>query len=98
MSATHILDVYETKVGFEFLKVLSKDHYCVVKDPVDENGVNQIGIRELRRGPITFFLKPMESLEGGTIKNVEILGKDESLLIKAVENCSENGQDYNSGD
>lgn len=49
------------------LTVLPKDEYCVVLDPIDGKGKNQLGIRELRKGVASFFLHP------GTEKTMYIL-------------------------
>ena len=38
--------------------VLSQQHYCVVLDPVDSKGRNQLGKKELRQGISSFFLHP----------------------------------------
>ena len=38
--------------------VLTRGEYCVVIDPVDENGVNQLGKKELHKGVTSFFLHP----------------------------------------
>lgn len=45
-------------VSKETIKVLSKGQYCVIKDVVDKHGTPQLGKRELRVGPCSFFLHP----------------------------------------
>ena len=40
------------------LTVLSQLQYCVVVDPLDSDGRPQLGCRQLRKGPATFFLHP----------------------------------------
>jgi len=65
------------------LTVLGKGQYCVVVNPVGANGVPRYGAKELRTGTSSFFLHPVEQLEGG-IKNEHILGKDEGLVLYAV--------------
>lgn len=66
------------------MTVLTKLQYCLVLDPVGEDGKNQFGTRQLRKGECSFFLLPGERLEGG-IQNVYVLGQEEALLLKANE-------------
>ena len=40
------------------LTVMSKRQYCVVVDPVGDDNKNRLGLRQLRKGPCTFFLHP----------------------------------------
>eukprot|EP01099_Mayorella_cantabrigiensis_P002603 TRINITY_DN213_c0_g1_i1.p1 TRINITY_DN213_c0_g1~~TRINITY_DN213_c0_g1_i1.p1 ORF type:complete len:852 (+),score=279.75 TRINITY_DN213_c0_g1_i1:72-2558(+) len=82
-SETHIPDVCEEIVGEVKITTLSNRQYCVVRDPW-ESGKQQFGKRQLRKGEISFFLQPGESLENG-IQNVHVLGEEEALLLKARE-------------
>jgi len=41
--------------------VLSRQEYCIVTDPIDTKGRNQLGKRELRKGVASFFLHPGKS-------------------------------------
>jgi major vault protein len=81
---THIPDVYERVVGEVPITTLTSRQYCVVVDPVEEHGRNQLGKRELRKGEGSFFLRPGERLENG-IQNVHVLEDDEALLLSARE-------------
>jgi major vault protein len=85
---THIPDVHEQVVGDVAITTLTMQQYCVVLNPVDENGNPRWGERELRFGDNpdhqTFFLQPGEKLENG-IQEVELLGEEEALLLRAVE-------------
>jgi len=83
-SDTHIPDVYEQIIGEVPKKTLTNRHYCVVLDPLGENGKPQLGKKELRKGPATFFLNPGEALESG-IQDVHVLGEEEALLLRAKE-------------
>lgn len=57
MGSTHILDIHEVRVGAKTLKVLNKDQYCIVQDPLDKKtGKNKLGTKELRLGECEFFL------------------------------------------
>eukprot|EP01110_Echinostelium_bisporum_P011760 TRINITY_DN57_c0_g2_i1.p1 TRINITY_DN57_c0_g2~~TRINITY_DN57_c0_g2_i1.p1 ORF type:complete len:861 (-),score=476.01 TRINITY_DN57_c0_g2_i1:49-2631(-) len=80
---THIADVYEQVVGIVHATTLNSRQFCVVLDPFDSaKGKNALGHRELRKGEITFFLKPGERLEKG-VQNIYVLGEEEALLLKA---------------
>lgn len=88
-SATHICDVYEQHVKNVEITVMRRNQYCIVVDPVDaKTGKNRYGVREVRRGPLTFFLKPFERLESG-ICDVHVLKEDAALLVKAIEGFSD---------
>lgn len=84
-SEAYIPAVYEEVVGLTQLITLTRREYCVVRDPVDEEGKPQLGRRELRKGPDSFFLEPGESLETGGIQSVHVLAEDEALLLRALE-------------
>lgn len=84
MSEKHLQDVHEQIVGPVDVTVLTKLQYCVVLNPVGEDGRNQYGNKELRRGHASFFLLPGESLEKG-IQDVHVLGADSALLLRAVD-------------
>jgi len=71
-------------VGEVPITTLTSRQYCVVVDPVDDQGRNQLGKRELRKGEGSFFLRPGEKLENG-IQNVHVLEDDEALLLSARE-------------
>ena len=96
----YIPGVDEEQVGIVGLTQLAKNQYCVVVNPVDhKTGQNELGKRELRKGPCTFFLYPREVLEGGTKQNASILRKDEALLVQALETYTgEDSVTHNSGD
>lgn len=81
---THLLDIYEEKIKLVEANVLKETQYCVIQDPIGPDGLNKLGTRELRKGALKFFLHPGESLEGG-IQDIHKLGKDEALLLRALE-------------
>ncbi|XP_028390811.1 major vault protein-like [Dendronephthya gigantea] len=83
-SETYIPEVGEEAVGGVRKTVLSKNQYCVVLDPVDKNGVNQLGLRQLRVGVSSFFLHPGEVLEAG-IQEAYVLSDDEALVLSALD-------------
>jgi len=80
----HIPDVFEEVVGEVEITTLSDREWCIVRDPIDQSGRPQLGLREVRQGRTSFFLHPGESLENG-IEKVYILGEQEALLLKAKE-------------
>lgn len=88
-----IPDVYEEVLGLVQLVTLSRREYCVVRDPVDHDGKPQLGCRELREGPKSFFLQPGEALETGGIQSVHVLAEDEALLLRALESLEELDKD-----
>jgi len=82
---SYIPSVYEEVVKEEVaLCGLTSRQYCVIKNPVDENNVPQLGKEKLLRGEAKFFLQPGESMS--QINETIILGPDEARLVKALEN------------
>jgi major vault protein len=95
---THIPDVYEEVVGEVKITTLTNRQYCVILDPVDKKtGLPQLGKKELRVGPISFFLQPGERLEAG-IQNVYVLAAEESLLLRAREAYTDGESTHSPGD
>eukprot|EP01089_Gocevia_fonbrunei_P023436 TRINITY_DN98_c0_g1_i2.p1 TRINITY_DN98_c0_g1~~TRINITY_DN98_c0_g1_i2.p1 ORF type:complete len:831 (+),score=300.11 TRINITY_DN98_c0_g1_i2:78-2570(+) len=94
---THIPDVYEEIVGEVRITTLTNRNYAVVLEPVGEDGTPQFGKKELRKGPVSFFLLPGERLEQG-IQNVYVLGAEEALLLKARESYEEGEVSHAPGD
>jgi len=80
----YVPDVYEEVTRKVDLIVLGLHDYCIIRDPVDENGKPKLGTRKIERGLKSFFLKPGESLEG-TVQQSIILAPDEAVWITAVE-------------
>eukprot|EP01127_Copromyxa_protea_P008709 TRINITY_DN19_c0_g1_i1.p1 TRINITY_DN19_c0_g1~~TRINITY_DN19_c0_g1_i1.p1 ORF type:complete len:829 (+),score=251.60 TRINITY_DN19_c0_g1_i1:25-2487(+) len=84
-ASIHIPDVNEKVIGEVSVTTLTSRQYCVVLDPIDEKGHNQLGKRELRKGEASFFLNPGERLEGGRPQSVYVLDSEEALLLCARE-------------
>lgn len=80
----HIPNVYEEVVGVVDITTLTNRQYCVILDPVGEDGKPQLGQKKLIKGEKSFFLHPGEKLENG-IQDIYILGEDEGLILKANE-------------
>jgi len=89
MAVTHIVDVYEESVKTVYNTTLSNRQYCVILDPYDDKKkCNAYGKKELRKGELTFFLAPGETLQNG-VQDIKVLSEDEALLLKAKENCTD---------
>jgi len=85
-------------VGEVPVTILSSREYAVILDPVDpKTGKPQLGTRELRKGEISFFLRPGERLEAGTQK-VHVLETEETLLLRAREAFKDGKTHHHPGD
>jgi len=87
-SSLHLPDVYEMVVKDVHAITLTKLQYCIVMNPVQDNGLPRWETKEVRKGECSFFLQPGEKLVG-SIQEVKILGEDDALLIKAIEGFTE---------
>jgi len=94
---THIPDVHERVVGEIAITTLTSRQYCIILDPIDKNGKNQLGKRELRKGECSFFLRPGERLESG-IQNVHVLQEEQALLLRAREAFKDGKETRKPGD
>jgi len=81
---TFIPDVYEKVVGTVDVTTLNNRQYCVIENPIGENGKPQLGAKKLVKGERSFFLQPGETLEDG-IQEVFILGENEGVVLRANE-------------
>ncbi|CAL8089784.1 unnamed protein product, partial [Calicophoron daubneyi] len=81
---SHICSVNEEFVETVYATVLNSHEYCVVNNPVDDNGVPQLGRKKLVRGETAFFLRPEESLNMG-VQSSFILGDEDGLIVQADE-------------
>jgi len=93
----YIPGVYEKVKDTVRATVLTKRQYCVVLNPINEKGERMIGKRELRRGPLTFFLQPQETLENG-IQDIHVLTEGEALLLRAKQEFKDNDVTRRPGD
>lgn len=84
-TSTHIPDVYEVLVEKLYKYILNRWQYCIVIDPIGEDGKNLYGKQQLRKGEASFFLRPGEYLKSGKIFDNIILSDDEALLLLAKE-------------
>ena len=85
ISTWHIIDIYEKLIETTSKIILTEDQYCVILDPVDQNGKNQKGSKKIVKGHTSFFLQPGETLENG-LEDIFILSETQALLLvrKAV--------------
>lgn len=87
----HIPNVYEEVVDVVKITTLNNRQYCVILDPIGEDGKPQLGQKKLVKGEKSFFLQPGEKLEKG-IQSVYILGEDEGLILKCSEQFKDGDQ------
>uniref|UniRef100_A0A3B3ZTY2 Major vault protein n=1 Tax=Periophthalmus magnuspinnatus TaxID=409849 RepID=A0A3B3ZTY2_9GOBI len=80
----HIPSVSEEVVGVVAVTTLSSRQYCVILDPVGDDGKPQLGKKRVIKGEKSFFLQPGERLENG-IQDVFVLSEEEGLVLRAVE-------------
>ncbi|XP_067937582.1 major vault protein-like [Watersipora subatra] len=96
-SETYIPGVYEEVVGVVNITTLNSRQYCVILNPVDENGRPQLAKKKLVKGECSFFLVPGEKLEKG-IQAIFVLGEDQGLILKANEKFVDGTTTRNPGD
>lgn len=97
ITSIHIPDVYEVCLEKLNKIILNKWQYCKIKNRMI-NGKNEYGSIEIRKGESSFFLLPGEELVGNKIENVEILSKNEALLVIANENFEDEDGKHVSGE
>ena len=64
--------------------IVTENQYCVILDPVDQNGKNQKGSKKIVKGYTSFFQQPGETLENG-LEDTFILSETQALLLQAKE-------------
>ncbi|KAG8513638.1 Major vault protein [Galemys pyrenaicus] len=84
----HVPDVYEEVLGVVPITTLGPHNYCVILDPVGEDGKNQLGQKRVVKGEKSFFLQPGETLERG-IQDVYVLSEQQGLLLRALQPLQE---------
>lgn len=95
-SEAFIPDVNESVVQVVNISTLTNRQYCVILDPMGDDGKNKLGQRKLIKGDKSFFLKPGERLEAG-IQDVHILEEDEAIILKAILAYNDNGTERAPG-
>ncbi|XP_008151059.2 major vault protein [Eptesicus fuscus] len=84
----HVPDVYEEVLGVVPITTLGPRNYCVILDPVGQDGKNQLGQKLVVKGEKSFFLQPGEKLERG-IQDVYVLSEQQGLLLRALQPLEE---------
>jgi major vault protein len=84
MATEYILDIHEVKMGVVRRTILDRGKYGMIRNYIDDNGIQQWGSLKLMRGPTDFFLRPNEVLEGG-VRTLDVLGDDQALLLFAEQ-------------
>jgi len=82
------------------INVLGPDEFCVVVNPIDpQTGKLHLGTKELRKGPLCFFLFPGESLHESGKQKVRVVRPNECLWMKAKEEFTDDtGNKHKPGD
>ena len=83
-----IPDVFETIIKNVDITTLSNRQFAILLNPVGADGKPQLGAKKLIKGEVSFFLQPGESLEGG-IKDVHVMGDQEGIVLKIMEDTSD---------
>ena len=96
ITSIHIPDVYEVLVKQVEKIVLNRWQYCLIRNPY-KDGKSNFGAKEIRKGETSFFLQPDEELVNN-VQNMEILSKDEALLVMANENFEDELGSHISGE
>ncbi|XP_063286913.1 major vault protein [Pelobates fuscus] len=90
----YIPNVYEEVVGVVDITTLTSRQYCVILDPLGDDGKLQLGQKKVVKGEKSFFLQPGESLEAG-IEDVYVLSEEEGLVLRALQPLEEKDEDGN---
>jgi len=77
--------------------ILSSTNFCVICDPIGDDGAPRIGKKLLVRGEKSFFLLPGESLHGG-IENVYVLSEKEGIILRANESFQDGDKSRIAGE
>ena len=85
---SHIPAVYEEVVNPVNIITLTNRQYCVISNPVGEDGKPQLGKKKLVKGEKSFFLQAGENLESG-IQDIFILSEEEGIVLRAIEEFEE---------
>lgn len=95
---TYIPDVNEVVTATVPLRVLTHRQWCIINDPMGEDGKSQLGEVKYVRGPATFFLRPGESIVQ-PISEVRVLSATQALWVRATEAFTDHtNKKRNAGD
>jgi len=76
-------DIYEEITRKVELIVLGPHDYCIISDPVDDNGKPQLGSQKIVKGCTKFFLRPGETQKENS--KAILLEPNQALMISAKE-------------
>ena len=79
-----IPDVCEEIVGRVEITTLTSREYCVVVNPIGNDGKPQLGVSVVVKGEKSFFLRPGEEIPDG-IQDIFVLGEDEGIVLRSLE-------------
>jgi major vault protein len=107
VSEAYIPDVNEEVTKQVKITIVDEQSYCVLVNPVGEDGKPQLGVRKLVRGElvdgkrqsIAFFLKPGEELETNAVQQVCLLSPSQAIWVSAREQFRDDkGRLHKAGD
>ena len=74
---------------------LNSRQYCIIENYVNDENVNQLGKKLLRRGECSFFPHPGELIEGPM--PVMVLSDDLGLVLRAEQDFDDDGTARKAG-
>ena len=77
------------------IMTLSSRQYCIIENYVNDENVNQLGKKLLRRGECSFFPHPSEIIEGPM--PVMVLSDDLGLVLRAEQDFDDDGTARKAG-
>jgi len=83
----HVPGVYEEVVQPIHCIVVNSRQYCIINNPVGEDGKPQLGRKKIIKGHACFFLKVGESVLA--IKDIYVLNAEDALQVRAIEEFEE---------
>eukprot|EP00008_Paramoeba_atlantica_P011987 CAMPEP_0201493678 /NCGR_PEP_ID=MMETSP0151_2-20130828/40558_1 /ASSEMBLY_ACC=CAM_ASM_000257 /TAXON_ID=200890 /ORGANISM="Paramoeba atlantica, Strain 621/1 / CCAP 1560/9" /LENGTH=442 /DNA_ID=CAMNT_0047881281 /DNA_START=28 /DNA_END=1356 /DNA_ORIENTATION=- len=96
MAAVHVIGVYEEKIRTVEALILSSSQYCVIENPVDKDGNQELGARALLVGPSVRFPQPGEIIK--QTAEIIVLNEDQALYVRAVKEFDDDGKKRKPGD
>ena len=77
------------------IMTLNSRQYCIIENYVNDENVNQLGKKLLRRGECSFFPHPGELIEGPM--PVMVLSDDLGLVLRAEQDFDDDGTARKAG-
>ena len=95
-SSNNVYSVNEKIISNVSIMTLTSRQYCIIENYVDDEQVNQLGKKILRRGECSFFPHPAEEIQGPM--PVMVLSDDLGLVLQAHEDFDDNDTARKAGD